>query len=111
METTTSLAPSATPVRPLAALEKELGPEDLRRALGAMAIALDPQGNGAPVHWSNPQTGSKGAFVQAGKPYPSDAVVCRAYGAEGIRITIGSPEMNDSFLRALRTIEPVSSVG
>lgn len=39
------------------------------------------------------------------------AVVCRAYGAEGIRITIGSPEMNDSFLRALRTIEPVSSVG
>lgn len=36
--------------------------------------ALDPQGNGAPVHWSNPRTGSKGSFVQAGKPYPSDAV-------------------------------------
>lgn len=63
-----------------------LGPpldaEDWRRANSALAVALDPQGNGAPVQWSNPQTGSKGSFVQAGRPYPSDAVVCRAFEAD-----------------------------
>jgi histidinol-phosphate aminotransferase len=34
------------------------------------------------------------------------AVVCRAYGIEGIRVTIGSPEMNDVFLSALLSVEP-----
>lgn len=33
-------------------------------------------------------------------------VVIRAYGAEGIRITIGTPEMNDQFLRAIAAIDP-----
>ncbi|XPP27670.1 MAG: histidinol-phosphate transaminase [Leucobacter sp.] len=34
------------------------------------------------------------------------AVIGRAYGAEGIRVTIGSPAMNDAFLAAIRTIDP-----
>lgn len=59
-----------------------LDAEDWRRASAALAVALDPQGNGAPVQWSNPQSGSKGAFVQAGKPYPADAVVCRPFQAD-----------------------------
>lgn len=33
-------------------------------------------------------------------------VICRAYGTEGIRVTIGSPEMNDKFLEVIRTITP-----
>lgn len=35
-------------------------------------------------------------------------VVARAYGSEGIRVSIGTPEMNDRFLAAIATIEPVS---
>lgn len=33
-------------------------------------------------------------------------VVARAYGEEGIRVTIGSPEMNDRFLAAIAGIAP-----
>ena len=34
-------------------------------------------------------------------------VVARAYGIDGIRITVGSPEMNDRFLRAIADVAPV----
>lgn len=34
-------------------------------------------------------------------------VIARAYGSEGIRVTVGSPEMNDRFLSAVATIAPV----
>lgn len=37
----------------------------------------------------------------------SHGVVARAYGVEGIRVTIGSPEMNDQFLAAIAAVEPV----
>lgn len=70
-----------------------LGPtmdqEDWRRASAALGVALDPQGNGAPVLWSNPQTGAKGSFVQTGKPYPAEAVVCRPFSAD---VTLKSGE-------------------
>ena len=59
-----------------------MDPEDWRRAGAALAVALDPQGNGARVQWDNPLSRSKGSFVQAGKPYPSDAVVCRPFLAD-----------------------------
>lgn len=35
------------------------------------------------------------------------SVVARAYGSEGIRVTIGSPEMNDRLLEAIAEIAPV----
>lgn len=35
-----------------------------------------------------------------------DGVVVRAYGTDGIRVTIGSPEMNDRFLRAIANVDP-----
>ncbi len=36
----------------------------------------------------------------------AQAVVARAYATDGIRVTVGSPAMNDSFLAAIRTIDP-----
>ncbi len=37
-------------------------------------------------------------------------IVARAYGSEGLRVTIGTPEMNDRFLAAIAQIAPVSPV-
>lgn len=60
-------------------LSRDLGPEDLRRALGAMALALDPQGNGTAVSWSNPETGLKGVFTPVGGPFLNEDQICRAF--------------------------------
>lgn len=64
---------------PLASLSAEIGPEDMRRAEGAMGVALDPQGNGAAVSWDNPQSGIKGAFVPVGGPFLRADEICRAF--------------------------------
>ena len=37
------------------------------------------------------------------------AVIARAYGTDGIRISIGSPEMNDRFLSAIAPVPPISA--
>lgn len=37
------------------------------------------------------------------------AVVARAYGSEGLRITVGTPEMNDRFLAAIAGVAPVTA--
>ena len=78
--TTSSTLPSSSP-RPsvLASLSADLGPEDMRRAEGALSVALDPQGNGAPVSWDNPQSGIKGAFTPVGGPYVSADEICRSF--------------------------------
>lgn len=79
--TTSSVLPARGSSRPgaLAALSAELGPEDLRRADGAMAVALDPQGNGAAVSWDNPQSGIKGSFIPVGGPFLRSDEICRAF--------------------------------
>lgn len=79
--TTSSTLPARGSLKPsaLSALSSELGPEDLRRADGAMALALDPQGNGAPVAWDNPQSGMKGSFTPVGGPFLRSDEVCRAF--------------------------------
>jgi surface antigen len=64
---------------PLASLSAEIGPEDMRRADGAMSVALDPQGNGAPVSWDNPQSGIKGSFIPVGGPFLRSDEICRAF--------------------------------
>lgn len=64
---------------PLANLAPDLGPEDWRRAEGAMALALDPQGNGAPVSWDNAQSGMKGMFTPVGGPFLKSDEICRAF--------------------------------
>ncbi|MCU0884307.1 MAG: RT0821/Lpp0805 family surface protein [Beijerinckiaceae bacterium] len=60
-------------------LSDHLGPEDIRRATGAMALALDPQGNGSPVSWDNAESRSSGRFTPVGGPFLRDDEVCRAF--------------------------------
>lgn len=73
-ETTSSIK-----ARPLSPLSPELGAEDWRRARGALAVALDPTGNGAAVAWDNTETGLKGAFAPVGLPFVRNDEVCRAF--------------------------------
>ena len=79
--TTSAILPSRGGDRPaaLASLSAELGPEDMRRADGAMGVALDPQGNGAAVSWDNPQSGIKGSFIPVGGPFLRSDEICRAF--------------------------------
>jgi surface antigen len=67
---------------PLSPLSSSLDVEDWRRARAAMAVALDPQGNGAVVNWENPKSGAKGAFTPVGDARPADDRICRAFIAE-----------------------------
>ena len=63
-------------------LSSHLDGEDWRRARGALAVALDPQGNGAPVNWENPQSRNKGSFIPVGQAWVKDDNVCRTFLAE-----------------------------
>ncbi len=62
-------------------LYKALDQEDGRRAKAALAVALDPQGNGASVAWNNPQSGAKGTFVALAAPFTRNDRICRAFRA------------------------------
>lgn len=68
-------------IKPANLLSSEMDVEDWRRANGAMALALDPQGNGEPVAWDNPKSGAKGAFTPVGPAKPVDARICRSFMA------------------------------
>jgi len=73
-ETTSSIAPVvASP------LSGDLGAEDWRRAKGALAVALDPQGSGSSVSWDNPDTELKGNFAPVGQPFVKTEEICRAF--------------------------------
>lgn len=65
--------------RVISPLSPELGEEDWRRARGALALALDPQGSGSQVSWDNPDTLIKGNFTPVGQPFVKDDEVCRAF--------------------------------
>lgn len=69
-------------IRPLSPLSASLDGEDWRRAKGALSVALDPQGNGAPVTWENPQTKFRGSFVPVGQAWVKDDSICRTFLAE-----------------------------
>jgi hypothetical protein len=75
---------SARISRPAPDFPRELGPEDLRRAHGAMGLALDPQGNGKDVAWSNPQSGMKGVIIPSGSPFLKAHEICRAFTASTV---------------------------
>ena len=68
--------------RAVSPLSSSLDAEDWRRARAALAVALDPQGNGAPVTWDNPRSGAKGVFTPVGDARPSDDKICRAFLAD-----------------------------
>ena len=73
-ETTNSIRPKIeSPLSP------ELGAEDWRRAKGALAVALDPQGSGSSVSWDNPDTDMKGNFAPVGQPFVKTDEICRAF--------------------------------
>ena len=65
-----------------AVLSPALDREDLRRARAALAIALDPQGNGARVGWQNPQSGAHGAFAASAPPFADHDRVCRGFAGD-----------------------------
>jgi surface antigen len=65
--------------RVISPLSPELGEEDWRRARGALALALDPQGSGSQVSWDNPDTLIKGNFTPVGQPFVKEDEVCRAF--------------------------------
>jgi surface antigen len=67
---------------PSAKLSPYLDSEDWRRAKGAMGLALDPQGNGAPVSWDNAKSGARGSFTPVGEARPVDDKICRAFLAD-----------------------------
>jgi len=67
---------------PSAKLSPMLDAEDWRRAKGAMGLALDPQGNGAPVSWDNAKSGARGSFTPVGEARPVDDRICRAFLAD-----------------------------
>ena len=71
----------------------DLGEEDWRRAHAALAVALDPQGNGRPVKWDNPETNLRGSVNPTGLPYVADDEICRDFLASVI-----TPE-NSRFVR------------
>ena len=66
-------------------LGRDLGEEDWRRAHAALAVALDPQGNGRPVKWDNPDTAMRGQINPTGLPYVSRDEVCRDFLASVIK--------------------------
>lgn len=65
--------------RPVSPLSPRLTEEDWRRARAALAVAVDPQGNGSPVTWDNPETQAKGSFVANGPLFIEDDKVCRVF--------------------------------
>ncbi|MGE3642661.1 MAG: RT0821/Lpp0805 family surface protein [Beijerinckiaceae bacterium] len=69
-------------IRSPSPLSPSLDAEDWRRARGALAVALDPQGNGAPVAWENPQTRNRGSFVPVGQAWAKDDNICRTFLAD-----------------------------
>jgi surface antigen len=63
-------------------LSPKLDGEDSRRAMAALGVALDPQGNGERVAWDNPQSGLKGTFTPVGAAYAREDRICRAFLGE-----------------------------
>ena len=74
--------PTGSIDRTAAILPPSLDREDLRRAKAAMAVTLDPQGNGARAGWRNPQTGAHGTFAAAAPPFADHDRVCRRFWGE-----------------------------
>ncbi len=63
---------------------RDLNEEDWRRASAALGVALDPQGNGRPVRWDNPETAMRGSISPSGLPYVASDEVCRDFLASVI---------------------------
>jgi surface antigen len=63
-------------------LSPKMDAEDARRSQSALALALDPAGNGVPVNWDNPQSGNKGSFRSISEFYLEGNQLCRRFTAD-----------------------------
>lgn len=89
----------------------DLTSEDWRRAQAALAVALDPQGNGRPVKWDNPDSGMHGSVNPTGLPYVAEDQICRNFlasvvGSERSRFVRGTgckPSGGDWTLKRMHT--------
>jgi surface antigen len=63
-------------------LSPQMDAEDARRSQSALALALDPAGNGVPVGWDNPQSGNKGSFRSVSEFYLEGNQLCRRFVAD-----------------------------
>lgn len=72
------LVTGSIPKRP-ASFGGDLDTEDWRRAHAALSVALDPQGNGRPVKWENPETAMRGSVNPTGLPYVAGDEICRDF--------------------------------
>jgi len=70
-------------------ISSALDREDWRRAKAAMAVALDPKGDGIAVHWDNPTTQANGAFTAVGEPYSAHGRTCRSFLADVVTRSSG----------------------
>jgi len=77
-------------IGPVSPLDPSLDLEDWRRARSALAVALDPQGNGTRVAWDNPESGRSGDFEAASGAFVRDDRVCRDFTAS---LTHGSGDV------------------
>jgi surface antigen len=97
-KTATLTTASVKPAKGISPLSSELGTEDWRRAAGAMALALDPQGNGAAVNWDNPESGTKGVFSPVSGPVLRSDEICRAF-LSTVVLQTGSSKMQGTACR------------
>jgi surface antigen len=91
--------PTGSIDRSAALLSPALDHEDWRRAEAALAVALDPQGDGTGVGWQNPQTGLKGSFAAPAPPFLDHERVCRTFEAEVSSATQGQRHLSGSACR------------
>lgn len=90
---------------------RDLTDEDWRRAKAALTVALDPQGNGRPVKWDNPDSGMHGSVNPTGLPYVAEDQICRNFlasvvGSETNRFVRGTgckPSGGEWTLKTMRT--------
>lgn len=80
------LVTGSIPKRP-ASFGGDLDAEDWRRAHAALSVALDPQGNGRPVKWDNPETAMRGSVNPTGLPYVAGDEICRDFLASVVGST------------------------
>jgi surface antigen len=95
-------------------LPASLDEEDRRRALGALAIALDPQGNGASVNWDNPVSKAHGKVTPMGYAYPANDLICREFAAQfdtkaGAQAARGSACRDKSAQWSIAALQPAKA--
>ncbi len=74
-------APTGSIDRSAGMISPALDREDWRRAKAALAVALDPQGNGTGVLWQNTASGAKGSFAALAPPFLDHDQICRTFTA------------------------------